>query len=100
MFPIQVGHKFSIIPSPKPYELINGSFGVQLKQDSTSEKELRGSLKSEVQKLVSKETLIILDSLNYIKGYRYELYCVSKLCQTPQCVVCVDTTRFLLPFFF
>ena len=24
------------------------------------------------------KTLVILDSLNYIKGYRYELYCISK----------------------
>lgn len=26
----------------------------------------------------SGSTLVILDSLNYIKGYRYELYCISK----------------------
>lgn len=55
--------------------------------DSNKEKELRASLKSDVQKLMSKEDIVILDSLNYIKGYRYELFCVSKLCQTPQCVV-------------
>jgi protein KTI12 len=60
---------------------------IQYFLDSSKEKELRGSLKSEVQKLISKEALVILDSLNYIKGYRYELYCVSKLIQTPQCLV-------------
>jgi protein KTI12 len=58
---------------------------------SEKEKELRGNLKSEVQKLISKENLLILDSLNYIKGFRYELYCVSKLCQTPQCIIYTDT---------
>ncbi len=55
--------------------------------DPTKEKELRGALKSEVQKFMSKDDLLILDSLNYIKGYRYELYCISKLYQTPQCVI-------------
>lgn len=59
-------------------------------QVSEYEKELRGNLKSEVQKLISKENLLILDSLNYIKGFRYELYCVSKLCQTPQVIVYTD----------
>ena len=55
--------------------------------ESNKEKELRASLKSEVQKFMSKEDIVILDSSNYIKGYRYELFCVSKLTQTPQCVV-------------
>ena len=60
----------------------------EIYQDSSREKELRATLKSEVQKFMSKEDIVILDYLNYIKGYRYELFCVSKLCQTPQCVVC------------
>ena len=30
---------------------------------------------------------MIVDSLNYIKGYRYELYCLSKHVKTPQCVL-------------
>lgn len=34
---------------------------------------------------------MILDSLNYIKGYRYELYCLSKLLKTTQCTVHCDT---------
>jgi protein KTI12 len=58
-------------------------------KDSNKEKELRGLLKSEVQKVLSKENIVILDSLNYIKGYRYELFCISKLIQTPQCVVSI-----------
>jgi len=47
----------------------------------------RGRIKSEVQNLMSKEDVVILDFSNYIKGFRYELYCISKLYQTPQCVV-------------
>ena len=33
---------------------------------------------------------MIVDSLNYIKGYRYELYCLSKHVKTPQCVLHCD----------
>ena len=34
---------------------------------------------------------MILDSLNYIKGVRYELFCVSKHIKTPHCVIQCDT---------
>merc|ERR1711963_235169 len=46
--------------------------------DSKHEKEVRGRLKSEVVRLLSKENVVICDGLNYIKGFRYELYCASK----------------------
>ncbi|KAK7002670.1 protein KTI12 [Biomphalaria glabrata] len=48
---------------------------------------MRGNLKSSVQRLLGKEDIVILDSLNYIKGFRYELYCVSKSSRTTHCVV-------------
>lgn len=56
-----------------------------------SEKELRGSLKSAVEHVLNDETMVILDSLNYIKGYRYELYCAARTAKTPYCVVWVAT---------
>ena len=40
---------------------------------------------------MSRDCHVILDSLNYIKGYRYELYCLSKLLKTTQCTVHCDT---------
>ncbi|EEC50320.1 predicted protein [Phaeodactylum tricornutum CCAP 1055/1] len=49
---------------------------------SYDEKKSRGALKAAFDRAVaaSRETntLVILDSLNYIKGFRYELYCISK----------------------
>lgn len=47
---------------------------------SQSEKKTRGALKSSFDRAVahSSDTLVILDSLNYIKGFRYELYCICK----------------------
>ena len=63
--------------------------------NSNNEKNTRASLKAEFDRYVmssnnnnsssqggggsgGSSTLVILDSLNYIKGYRYELYCISK----------------------
>ncbi|XP_007235727.3 protein KTI12 homolog [Astyanax mexicanus] len=55
--------------------------------DSQSEKNLRGALRSEVERKLNKDDIVILDSLNYIKGYRYELFCLVKHAQTPHCLV-------------
>ncbi|KAL6479202.1 hypothetical protein MHYP_G00126350 [Metynnis hypsauchen] len=55
--------------------------------DSQSEKNLRGALRSEVERKLNKDDIVILDSLNYIKGYRYELFCLIKHAQTPHCLV-------------
>jgi protein KTI12 len=41
---------------------------------------------------MSKEDIVILDSSNYIKGYRYELFCILKLSQTTQCVIFANTS--------
>uniref|UniRef100_A0A1A7YR93 Protein KTI12 homolog n=1 Tax=Iconisemion striatum TaxID=60296 RepID=A0A1A7YR93_9TELE len=55
--------------------------------DSQKEKNVRAALKAEVERKVSKDKIVILDSLNYIKGYRYELFCLIKHAQTPHCLV-------------
>ncbi|CAL8355874.1 unnamed protein product [Lota lota] len=55
--------------------------------ESQREKNVRGSLKAEVERKVNKDDIVILDSLNYIKGYRYELFCLIKHTQTPHCLV-------------
>ncbi|KAL3938142.1 MAG: hypothetical protein SGARI_001858 [Bacillariaceae sp.] len=56
-------------------------------ETALAEKETRGTLKSAFDRAVGattlsqeqrKRRLIILDSLNYIKGFRYELHCISK----------------------
>lgn len=59
--------------------------------DNTLEKQARSDLKAETQRLVTKSDLVILDAMNYIKGYRYELYCITKLYQTVQCTIYCHT---------
>ena len=62
-------------------------------QNSTIEKEVRGNLKSTIMRLLSKDTIVIADGLNYIKGFRYELWCASKATKTTQCTVHCDVSR-------
>uniref|UniRef100_A0A0K8SWY6 Protein KTI12 homolog n=1 Tax=Lygus hesperus TaxID=30085 RepID=A0A0K8SWY6_LYGHE len=64
--------------------------------DSQKEKEIRGVLKSEALRVLGKDNVVILDAGNYIKGFRYELYCATKNYKTTQltveCVVDKETS--------
>ncbi|RIB18156.1 chromatin associated protein KTI12 [Gigaspora rosea] len=55
------------------------------------EKKARASLISAVERLVSKEDVVIADGMNYIKGYRYQLYCIARAVGTPHCVIYCGT---------
>lgn len=69
-----------------PIHLISENEVIQSKEldknclymDSHKEKEIRGILKSEALRLLTPQSVVILDAGNYIKGYRYELYCAAK----------------------
>ncbi|KAJ3645038.1 hypothetical protein Zmor_022728 [Zophobas morio] len=65
----------------------------QFYSDSSKEKHIRGLLKSEVLKLMTPNNVVILDALNYIKGFRYELYCGSKANKNTQCTLHVEINR-------
>ncbi|KAI8972287.1 chromatin associated protein KTI12 [Pilobolus umbonatus] len=56
-------------------------------QDAREEKKARGALLSAVERTLSKDDVVIADGLNYIKGYRYQLYCIARAIGTPHCVV-------------
>jgi protein KTI12 len=68
------------------------TFDREIYRESSKEKEHRGYLRSSIQKSLTDETLVIVDSLNYIKGYRYELHCVAKQSKTTYCVVFCDVS--------
>ncbi|VAI24302.1 unnamed protein product [Triticum turgidum subsp. durum] len=55
-------------------------------KDMVVEKNLRGVLRSEVDRSVSRDGIIIVDSLNNIKGYRYELWCLARASGIRYCV--------------
>ncbi|XP_072505546.1 protein KTI12 homolog [Notamacropus eugenii] len=55
--------------------------------DPTREKELRAALKASVERGLGPRAVVLLDSLNYIKGFRYELYCLARAARTPLCLL-------------
>jgi len=46
--------------------------------ESRSEKPARGTLFTAVLRALTPDKIVILDSLNYIKGFRYQLYCAAR----------------------
>ncbi|GEQ70266.1 hypothetical protein JCM33374_g3942 [Metschnikowia sp. JCM 33374] len=56
-------------------------------EESATEKHARGTQLSAVKRDLSRTAFVILDSLSYIKGFRYQLFCEAKGVVTPHCVV-------------
>ncbi|KAF8161042.1 chromatin associated protein KTI12 [Crassisporium funariophilum] len=54
---------------------------------SSSEKTARSTLFTAIQRHLSPDTIVILDSLNYIKGFRYQLYCAAREMKLRTCTV-------------
>lgn len=40
-----------------------------------------------VKRLLGRDSIVIVDGMNYIKGWRYQLWCESKEARTTSCVV-------------
>ncbi len=59
----------------------------EMYRESASEKAIRGEQMSAVRRDLSKNRIVILDALNYIKGFRYQLYCEAKNLGTTYCVI-------------
>jgi tRNA uridine 5-carbamoylmethylation protein Kti12 len=68
-----------------------------LYKDSRSEKPARGTLFTAVQRHLGSGTIVIVDSLNYIKGFRYQMYCAAR--ETKVRVCTVRTYISLIPIF-
>lgn len=56
-------------------------------KDFNTEKNLRAKLKSEVERLLDDKQVVILDYMNYIKGFRYELFCLVRNFKTRLCCI-------------
>ena len=64
----------------------------QIYLNNINEKNHRSLLKSEVEKKINNKTITIIDSLNYIKGSRYEFFCMVRNCKTTHCVIYIKST--------
>ncbi|KAI1212291.1 chromatin associated protein KTI12 [Annulohypoxylon truncatum] len=60
---------------------------------NASEKDARASIYGAVKRALSDRDIVVLDGLNYIKGWRYQLFCESKAVRTPSCVLQIGCDR-------
>lgn len=65
------------------YDLSPETVPAHTRSANASEKDARASLSSAVKRVLSARDIVILDGLNYIKGWRYQLYCEAKNLATP-----------------
>lgn len=60
--------------------------------DADSEKKVRGRVLSAIERHLCREDIVICDYLNYIKGFRYQLYVIARNIGTPTCTIhCGDS---------
>ncbi|KAI9882426.1 MAG: hypothetical protein M1823_005828 [Watsoniomyces obsoletus] len=60
--------------------------------DVRAEKDGRAAEFSAVERVLGRDDIVVADGLNYIKGYRYQLYCAAKAASTPSCIVHVGAS--------
>ncbi|CAI4219137.1 unnamed protein product [Parascedosporium putredinis] len=54
---------------------------------NASEKDARAAIYGSVKRVLSDRDIVILDGMNYIKGWRYQLHCEAKAVRTPSVVL-------------
>lgn len=68
-------------------EPIQTSLRDQIYNSTKEEKTSRAEEFSAIKRALSKDVVVIADGLNYIKGYRYQIWCEAKAAGTRCCVV-------------
>jgi protein KTI12 len=73
----------------KVVHISDESLGIEKEayRERDTEKAARGAQITAVKKHLSKSTIVILDNMTYIKGFRYQLFCEAKALTTNHCVV-------------
>jgi len=56
------------------------------------EKNVRDKIRSTTERLISRNSFVIVDSGNFIKGFRYQLYCIARAHKTTNCVILTDVS--------
>jgi protein KTI12 len=68
-------------------EPVQTSLRDQIYTSAKEEKTARAEEFSAIKRALSKDVIVIADGLNYIKGYRYQIWCEVKAAETRCCVV-------------
>ncbi|KAL2160545.1 hypothetical protein VTH06DRAFT_1233 [Thermothelomyces fergusii] len=69
------------------YDLSPASLPAHVRSANAAEKDARAAVYGAVKRVLSPRDIVILDGLNYIKGWRYQLYCEAKNVRTGSCVL-------------
>lgn len=73
--------------SREVYDLSPDKLPAHVRSANASEKDARAALYGAVKRVLSPRDIVILDGLNYIKGWRYQLFCEAKNLRTPSAVL-------------
>ena len=76
----------SVLPPPF-HSLLNARSNYRTYPDSRSDKPARGALLTAVQRNMNRDTILIVDAPNYIKGFRYQMYCAAREAKLRVCTV-------------
>ncbi|KAG8902333.1 hypothetical protein FRB99_004616 [Tulasnella sp. 403] len=60
--------------------------------DSRTEKPARAAAFTNLTRHLGKDTIVIMDGMNYIKGYRYQMYCAAREAEVRMCTIFVAAT--------
>ncbi|KAJ5692719.1 hypothetical protein N7462_002142 [Penicillium macrosclerotiorum] len=77
--------KVNIVPSH------DKSYPRTVYDHARTEKEARGMAYARTKRVLTRDSIVILDGMNYIKGWRYQLWCEAKAAGTTCCVVHIGT---------
>ncbi|KAK3375287.1 chromatin associated protein KTI12 [Podospora didyma] len=69
------------------YDLSPDKLPAHVRSANASEKDARAALYGAVKRVLSPRDIVVLDGLNYIKGWRYQLFCEAKNVRTPSAVL-------------
>ncbi|KAK1599152.1 chromatin associated protein KTI12, partial [Colletotrichum navitas] len=69
------------------YDLDPEKVRAHTRSANASEKDARAAVYGAVKRVLSDRDIVILDGLNYIKGWRYQLHCEAKAVKTPSVVL-------------
>ncbi|PCH36115.1 chromatin associated protein KTI12 [Wolfiporia cocos MD-104 SS10] len=64
----------------------------QVYNDGRAEKPARAALFTAAQRQMGQDTILIIDAMNYIKGFRYQLYCAAREQKLRVCTMYVAAT--------
>ncbi|GKT53775.1 RNA polymerase II elongator complex subunit [Colletotrichum tofieldiae] len=69
------------------YDLDPEKVRAHTRSANASEKDARAAVYGAVKRVLSDRDIVILDGMNYIKGWRYQLHCEAKAVRTPSVVL-------------